>query len=312
LDPYDLIDLSKASEKKDRIVKSKTCLKKKEAFGIMGTIRKDNKTAEVASDFECKYTFDTPQVGANNYKDVSKTYEGITAKFTSDQDCDVKKKYTIWFNVTCNPDKEFKGDFGKAKAVTECSRTYTAEGKEGCNTMNLAPFYKYMMVFGAIEFIAGLVVCFYGIKIYDKLIFMFAFMATAAVVLGISFSFYTTSATPLIIGGILAIICGLGVAYVFRSFIMDHGVALLGLVCGGILGMMVGAPITNSIVKMVIMAVCGGAGAFVGYKYNEFIKVLGMAIIGSGMIVHGLGQYIPGFPPMTIPDPDAAKDLINA
>ena len=169
-----------------------------------------------------------------------------------------------------------------------------------------------MKVLGAVELMIGIVICFFGIKVYDKLIFLFAFLSTAGVILGISFSFYTTSATPLIIGMVLAIICGLGVAYVMRSFIKEHGVALLGLVCGGILGMMIGAPIASSIAKMGIMAVLAFGGAFVGYKYNEFIKVLGMAIIGAGLIVNGLGQYLPGFPPMTIPDADAAKDLINA
>lgn len=194
--------------------------------------------------------------------------------------------------MTCDEKKEWNGVWTQAGKNTNCVKTFVASGHEGCNTINLAPFYKYMMVLGAVEFLIGLVICFYGIKVYDKLIFLFAFLGTAAVVFGISFTFYTTSATPLIIGGILAVICGLGVAYVFRAFIMEHGVAILGLVCGGILGLMLSAPIANTIAKFAIMAALGGVGAFIGYKYNEFIKVLGMAIVGSGMIVHGLGQYI--------------------
>lgn len=212
--------------------------------------------------------------------------------------------------MKCDAEKSFKS-WGEPDQVDDCTVVFRADAKEACNTFNFAPFYKYMMILGAVEFLAGIVVCFYGIKVYDKLIFAFAFFASAAMVMCISFFFYTTSATPLIIGGVLAVIVGSAVAYVFRAFIVDHGVALLGLVCGGVLGMMISSPIGNQWIMLGVMVAAGGIGCYIGYAYSEFIKVAGLAIIGAGMIVHGIGQYAPGFPSMVIPDAEAAKDLIT-
>ena len=38
-----------------------------------------------------------------------------------------------------------------------------------------------------------------------------------------------------------------------------------------------------------------------GNYYQEQVKVIGLAVIGSGMIMQGLGQYAGGFPPMFAP-----------
>ena len=72
----------------------------------MGQLRdnKKNNTKAPNSDYECQYSFGSPEVAAFNYNEETMTYEGITAKFSSEQHCDknTKKPFTVHFNVTCN------------------------------------------------------------------------------------------------------------------------------------------------------------------------------------------------------------------
>ena len=159
-----------------------------------------------------------------------------------------------------------------------------------------------MKLFGAVEILIGAVIAFYGIKVYEYLIFFFAFAAFGGAVMGVGFSFYSSDATPLIISAVVAIIGGVALGYFTKELIRAYGIPLLGLVCGGTISMMLMSAFDVSVfVKLGVMAVAALAGAYVGYAYNNFIKVAGMAIIGSGMIVHGIGQYAGGFPPLMLP-----------
>jgi hypothetical protein len=68
----------------------------------------------------------------------------------------------------------------------------------------------------------------------------------------------------------------------------------------------------NSHIKTGIIFVCGIAGAYIGRAFDKYIKSAGTAIIGSVVLMNGIGSYVGGFPDLftnhvEIPDSGAEQ-----
>lgn len=200
--------------------------------------------------------------------------------------------------------------FERSDSSTTCSAVYTATGKEGCAVIDYSSFYKFMYVFGAVEIIAGIILAFFGNKVFEYILFFLAFSSVFGCVFGLGFSFlnfFAGSMTPIIITVVIGVIAGALVAYFFKELVVNHGAMILGFMAGCIIGMMVVSPLgakVPAVAKGIVMLLLGAVGAYTGFKFNLQIKIIALTLIGSGLIMHGVGQYAGGFPPMSVPEGD--------
>jgi hypothetical protein len=161
-----------------------------------------------------------------------------------------------------------------------------------------------MYVFGAVEIIAGIILAFFGNKVFEYILFFLAFSTVFAGVMGLGFSFlnfFSGSVTPIVACVVIGILAGGLVAYFFKELVSKHGAMILGFFAGGMLAVMILTPIAAcpAPAKAILMLLLGAVGAYLGNTYNLEIKIFALTGIGAGMIMHGLGQYLGGFPPLT-------------
>ena len=96
---------------------------------------------------------------------------------------------------------------------------------------------------------------------------------------------------------IFGIILGVVAAFLLAKFAKHYAVPLLAGWTGATITFMVLAPTRlSSILKVVIMLVAVGLFVYFGRKFNRQIKAFGTAIIGSGMLMYGIGTFAGGFP----------------
>jgi len=159
----------------------------------------------------------------------------------------------------------------------------------------LAPF------FGAILIAAGIAMAFFG----SKFIFIVFGFLVGTISTGAAFLFFYTlvmknsSPQGFVIALVFAsVVIGVAVSYFTYKFAKAWAVALIAAFGGFVVGaLIVGAlGITKPIAEIALVILGAGLGLFVGKKFNGFVRAVGTSVIGSFMIVRGIGMYAPGYP----------------
>lgn len=161
------------------------------------------------------------------------------------------------------------------------------------------------MFIGAFELLFGIALCFAGAKFLLYVLQFLAFVFCSGLVFGLGnvvMDLYGTNHIPLIATSIVALILGCVGGYLFKRFAKEWGITLLALVGGIMVGMMVLSPFQMaSWLKYTLLVLIGGLAAYFGRRFDKQLKVLGTATIGAAMVMHGLGQYLGGFPNLSTP-----------
>jgi hypothetical protein len=166
--------------------------------------------------------------------------------------------------------------------------------------MDMSFMEPLRMFMGAFEILFGIALCFAGAKFLLYVLQFLAFVFCSGAVFGLGnvvLDLYSTNHVPLIATSVVALIAGCVGGYFFKRFAKAWGVTLLALVGGVMVGMMVLSPFQMATwLKYLIIVILGGVAAYFGAKFDKQLKVLGTALIGAAMMMHGLGQYLGGFP----------------
>ena len=105
---------------------------------------------------------------------------------------------------------------------------------------------------------------------------------------------------------LLSCIVGAAVAYWSLNFANKYAASLLAGWCGGALVALILSPTgLDGKIKLVCIIVAAIVSIYYARKVNKHIKSIGTAIIGAFFIMHGLGQYLGGFPSIL----NSASDL---
>lgn len=99
---------------------------------------------------------------------------------------------------------------------------------------------------------------------------------------------------------LLSCIVGAALAYYSLNFANKYAASLLAGWCGGALVALLLTPITSldGKIKLVLIILAATVSIYFAKRVNKHIKSVGTAIIGSFFMMHGLGQYLGGFPPI--------------
>jgi len=97
---------------------------------------------------------------------------------------------------------------------------------------------------------------------------------------------------------LLSCIVGAALAYYSLDFANKYAASLLAGWCGGALIALLLSPITalDGKIKLCLIILAACVSIYFAKRVNKQIKSVGTAIIGAFFIVHGLGQYLGGFP----------------
>lgn len=112
----------------------------------------------------------------------------------------------------------------------------------------------------------------------------------------IASDFYSTDHKAVVIFVFAACFCGVVSAYIFNKYFKSYGIYLLGLNLGIICGIMVLSPVETIHMpvwaKYSFILMVGMILSIFAKKYEKTFKVQGSALIGAGLLMHGLGAYI--------------------
>ncbi len=304
-------DISKADSKqtvKENRISFDSTLGAKKGDGVLGKLTGSN--ANSANDYTAKQTFGNPLFSAYLPNKAGK-YQGFQLQFTSTQKCaaDTSKDFTFYLYHVCDATKTntaFKYNYQRALSSDPCVEVFTYEGPEGCAAYDLGAIRGYLKFAGALEIFAGLVLCFYGSAILIKALGFLCFLGIFTVVMGLGnvfVDYYSGSVTPLVIFAVLGAIGGAVGTFFFVKVADAWGTSLLALLAGGMCALIVLTPLgfLPSWAKYILLVLAAVGAAAIGKTYNEELKAYGTAIIGAGMVIHGLGQYIGGFPAFSSP-----------
>jgi len=267
-------------------------------------------TAYWVVDGECKYSFlDAKFDGLN--EDVGQSGEdtniGFQLKFKSLQNCgDGDDKFKFKLNAYCADNNSTNNGFSIV-SQSECEAEAKYTGPEACKTKTI-DIEKYMAAIapfiGAILIIFGGLMTFAGAKFFFQVFALLVSLLVAAILFLASYNWFLPESTGKgLLIGVLAFcsVVGLGAGWVAYKSGRSWAVPLLG----GWVGIAVGMSVIRVVgvqknLPTVAAAVIGAvAGFFLGHKLNRLIRSVGTAIIGSYLLIRGIGSYAGNYPSMT-------------
>jgi len=190
--------------------------------------------------------------------------------------------------------------------VNTCSATGSYSGPKGCPVYTLkvqevldmlAPFI------GALLIVFGGFMTFAGAKFVPAFVSILVGILVDVVLFSLSYNlFFQTSTGSGVVIGVLVFTTLLGCLAVYFAYRVAKGwaTAILGAWAGIAIGVTLIKlfGVENIIVTLVTALLFGALGVYVGKKYNRFIRSVGTAIIGSFLLVRGIGSYAGGYPGM--------------
>ena len=242
--------------------------------------------------------------------------DGWTITWTSREACadNKNKKFTVQFTGRCAADKAV-GEFSDfAIGAEKCSATATYTGANACSEpirlveslKNLAPYV------GAILIILGGIMAFFGSKFLFQVFGLIIGTVAATILFMLSYALFlpVDAATGFVAGVIIACVALGGLfAYFSYRFTKTFTVPILGAVAGVVIFLMLAKTVKLHQKKYTLIVALVGAivGWFLAYKLRRLVKAGGTALIGSFLLVRGVGFYAPGFPNEL--DINDAKDI---
>lgn len=286
-------NINPAESTKTGRVKQSSTIKSSKADATLAKYSGEGEKTEPAS-FQAENTFGNPRF-AGYYVEENK-YNGFLLNYTSKQACtsDSTKKQTIILMNKCNKDKKTdKIAYSYQSSVSMgCVDYFTYEGDRACMEYDLTAIKGYLKFAGAVEILAGAVLCFYGLAILSKALAGLCFLGVYAVVFGLgNVFFFGKGTTPIIVFAILGFIAASVATYFFFKVIKEWGTAVLLGATGFVCGLIVVSPMAflPPWVRFGIVIAAVICAAVLGKSFNEQIQAYGTAIIGAGLVIHGLG-----------------------
>jgi len=166
----------------------------------------------------------------------------------------------------------------------------------------LSAIKAYLKYAGAVEILLGAVLCFYGLAILAKSLTAMCFLGVYMVIFLTGNVFVTPTKMTVIIFAVLGLIGASIVAFLFYRVVHTWGATILLAGCGFMIGLMLIAPLSKLMPRWICFLLLAGltlVAAFFGKAFDKQVKAYGTAIVGSGFLVHGAGQFIGGFPSLS-------------
>lgn len=186
---------------------------------------------------------------------------------------------------------------------TTCAHEYKFKGSEACATE--IPIYKALKTlgpfYGAILIVLGAIMTFVGRKfIFQVLATVIGFVAFA-VFFGLTYAlFLPIDVSVGLLCGVIAVCLALAVVVLYFTFkfTKKFTVPILAGVAGAVIFVMLGkmAKLHGEQYNFIFAILGAATGVFLGLKFNKFVKAASTALIGSYLLVWGIGQYAPGYP----------------
>lgn len=180
---------------------------------------------------------------------------------------------------------------------------YEYEGQHGCAVLDISYIKNFQDFTGTFNVILGVLLVFIGSKFIIITFCLLVFIGIIAISFALAYNFgiikvQDKNVLGYLIGTLIfGIILGVVAAFLLAKFAKHYAVPLLAGWTGATITFMVLAPTRlSSILKVVIMLVAVGLFVYFGRKFNRQIKAFGTAIIGSGMLMYGIGTFAGGFP----------------
>lgn len=274
--------------------------------------KKDPSTAYWISGGKPVYTFLNADIESLNQlpEQASETADankdnGWTITWTSREACAAndKKKFTVEVTGLCKADQAV-GTFGTVtEGAEKCSASVTYTGANACgkpiklieSLKKLAPFI------GGIFIVLGLVMTFFGAKFLFQVFGIIIGTVVAAILFLLSYALFLPldAETGLVAGvSVACIVLGGLAAYFSYRFTKAFTVQILGAVGGVVVFLMLAKALKqNKKWIPIIFAVLGAAlGWFLAHKLRHLVKAGATSLVGSFLLVRGVGFYAPGFP----------------
>jgi len=234
--------------------------------------------------------------------------------WTSNEECDSanKKKFEFTIQGQCVADdstisvemKAGKFDINPELGKGTCKRSATYKGPYACAAKTL-PIAEYLAkiapFFGVIFIIVGLIMCFLGSKFLFQIVGLLIGLVTAAIVFSATYTMFLPTNIefgPLIGVIILCIVLGGIVSFFSYKFTKNWATQILSTFGGVVVFLMIGKTfqLKNGLYNVLIGVAGAGFGFFIGNKFEHLIKAVATALIGSFLIMRGVGCYAPGYP----------------
>ena len=263
--------------------------------------------ALVAADYACTRSFGMPTVvGYLKDKKKSEKYTGYDLEYASQEtkkDSDVPLTI-VKLRIRCDAEDDSTEIKWRISSTSENNLIFDYTGQSGCPVLDVSMVKKIQDFSGPVCLIIGILLTFIGSKFIILTFCLLIFLAVVLLVVVAAINFHviqldgTDDATAYIVGTIIfGVILGILVSVFVAKFAKKYAVAVLAAWSGATITMMILSPIKmNNMIKLLIILVVAGASIFVGYKFNRKIKALGTSIIGSGILMFGIGSYAGGFP----------------
>jgi len=209
-------------------------------------------------------------------------------------------------NGVCQePKKDAKtaaGTWSDYKLTEQCAASATYTGKAGCIAFNGNAVWDAIKPFtGVILILVGGLMTFAGAKFLFQLV-------SAVVTLVVTIVFYLvvsnlffglkTTAGPKIGLLVAALLLGIGAAFLSYKLTIKFAIPIVAGVGGGfgfkLVSNLAGIRNEYAAIGILVLGIC--AGAYLGYKLNEFVRTIGTAFLGSYILIRGAGFFFGGFP----------------
>jgi uncharacterized membrane protein YeaQ/YmgE (transglycosylase-associated protein family) len=254
---------------------------------------------------ELDETAKTPVPTHDDSKASEAEYEMWDMVWTSkEKTCGDKKdkNFVITMTGVCNHKAE-KSSIGTSNIdYTGCVASFEYDSKNACATE--IPVFEALNKIGkfrgAIYIIFGLTMTFFGSKFFFQLLGLIVGLISAGILFSVAQALFVpiTSGMGMIIGvAVGCIIVGGLITYGSYKVLRKYSVPIMGAVTGIIGFVMIGKIFKQGGYVNLALGIVGAiAGWFLATKLKNFIRALGTAILGSFLVVRGIGNYAPGFP----------------
>ena len=232
------------------------------------------------------------------------------------------KNFVVTINGVCDETAKAKSTLVASTPGT-CTETILFTGKEACATeipmqkalAALGPFYGVLLI------LVGGLMCFAGRKfIFQVLGAVIGFVAFA-VLFGLSYAmFLPVDVSTGLLAGVIVVCVILGglISWGTFKFTKAYTVQILAGVAGAVIFVMLGkmAKLHKAYFTYIFAILGAGLGVFLGNKFHKVVKSVATALIGSYLLVWGIGQYAPGYPgnlniKVVAKNPDANMEAIG-
>lgn len=235
--------------------------------------------------------------------------DGWTITWTSKETCEhnANKKFTVTLTGTCEQpaegSTETAGTFFDEKVGSDkCSATVSYKGAHACGgdipliqaLNNLAGFVGIILIaFGA-------VMCFYGTKFLFQVMGLIIGCVVTSFLFLLSYAlFLPVDAKTGMVAGVLVFCVVLGAVFSYYTYKLtrSYTVPILGAIGGVVVFLMVARLLKLKKPINIVASVAGGAlGWFLADRFKRIIRAAGTALVGSFILVRGVGMYLPGYP----------------